>query len=197
MYFEVAHGLYCAGTTTISLSAPKKTGMTDPTIELTVADVMQVVVKTVSSGLAVPELEQELLRAKVSGFPVVDDLNLVGVVSRSDIIRKICDEREVAQETSDFYFDETGFHESKMESLKDIADRVGERLESLTVRDVMASKPKTVRSDQKLSEAANMFVDNRIHRLPVVEGRGRTLVGIVTTMDLVRLIGHRKLRSHH
>ena len=169
--------------------------MTDSTIELTAADAMQVVVNTVSPSLSVPELEQELLRAKVSGFPVVDNLDLVGVVSRGDIIRTICDEREVAKHTSDFYFDETGFHESEMESLRDIADRVGERLESMTVCDVMASKPRTVRSDQKLSEVANLLVDNRIHRLPVVEDRA--LVGIVTTIDLVRLIGQRKLRSHH
>jgi CBS domain-containing protein len=168
--------------------------MTDSTTEMTVADVMQVVVKTVPSSMPISELEQEFLRAGVSGFPVVDDHALVGVVSRSDIIRKICDERELAKETSDFYFDETGFHELEMNSLKDIADRVGERLETLTVRDVMASKPKTIRSDQKLSEAANKFVDGHIHRLPVIEGD--TLVGIVTTMDLVRLVGRRQLRSH-
>ena len=158
---------------------------------MTVADVMQVTVKSVPSEMPLSDLEQELVSANVSGFPVVDDLKLVGVVSRSDIIRRICDEREVAQETSDFYFDEIGFHESKMKSLKDIADRVGERLESLTVCDVMANNPWTVRSSQKLSEAAKAFVDHRIHRLPVIEDQA--LVGILTTMDLVQLISRRKL----
>ena len=79
--------------------------MTNPNIEMVVADVMQFIVKSVPSEMLLPELEQELVSANVSGFPVVDDRKLVGVVSRSDIIRKLCDEREVAQETSDFYFD--------------------------------------------------------------------------------------------
>ena len=62
----------------------------------------------------------------MSGFPVVDQGKLVGVVSRSDVVRRICSERDVAERTSDFFFDETGFYEAPMDSFNDSADRVGE-----------------------------------------------------------------------
>jgi CBS domain-containing protein len=158
---------------------------------LTVADVMQVVVKTVQSKMTLPELEEELLRTGVSGFPVVDDSQLVGVVSRSDVIRQICNERDTASRTSDFYFDESHFHEVKMASFKQIADRVGERIEGLEVKDVMIKNPYTARLDQPIADIAKSFIDHRIHRMPVTD-RG-TLVGIVTTTDLIRLIAEKRM----
>jgi len=165
--------------------------MSDTPATLTAADVMQVAVKTVPSTMTLSDLEDELLRAGVSGFPVVDDGTLVGVVSRSDVLQRISTEREVAERTSDFYFDETGFYEAKMESFKDIADRVGERLEGLLVRDVMATDPLIVLLGQPITEIADRFLRHRVHRFPVVD-RG-TLVGIVTTMDLVRLIAEKRI----
>ena len=115
----------------------------------------------------------------------------MGIVSRSDVVRQLSAEREVAEHTSDFYFDEIHFKERKMESLKDIADRVGERIESLLVRDVMVENPLTTRMDQPISEAARRLVDHRIHRMPVTDAG--LLVGIVTTIDLVRLIAERRI----
>jgi len=160
--------------------------------ELTAADVMQVAVKTVPSTMSLPELEDELIRAGVSGFPVVDQGELVGVVSRSDIVRQICSERDVAERTSDFYFDQQGFHETKMESFKEIADRVGERIEGLLLSDVMIKNPRTIPLDQPISEIARHFADHHVHRFPVTDHG--TLVGIVTTMDLVRLIAQKRVR---
>jgi CBS domain-containing protein len=165
--------------------------MSDTPVALTAADVMQVAVKTVPSTMTLSDLEDELIREKVSGFPVVDAGKLVGVVSRSDVVRQISAEREVAERTSDFYFDETGFYEAKMESFKDVADRVGERLEGLLVADVMVSDPHTVALNQPIIEVAHRFILHHVHRFPVTD-RG-TLVGIVTTMDLVRLIADQRV----
>tara|TARA_R110002049_G_scaffold4601_4_gene31876 strand:- start:112779 stop:113303 length:525 start_codon:yes stop_codon:yes gene_type:complete len=158
---------------------------------LTVADVMRTDVKTVRSTMTLPELEAELLRAHVSGCPVVDDNQLVGVVSRSDIVRQLCAEREVAEVTSDFHFDERNFYEIEMASLKDIADRVGERIESLCVKDVMVTNPFTARIDQPIADVAKRLVDHEIHRMPVTD-KG-ILVGIITTTDLVRMIADERL----
>jgi len=159
--------------------------------KLTAGDVMQVAVKTVPSTMTLPEFESKVLSEQVSGFPVVDEGRLVGIVSRSDVVRQICAEREVAENTSDFYFDEKGFHESQMTSFNDIANRVGERIEGLCVKDVMISNPRTVSLDQPIADVARCFAEHGIHRLPVTDHG--TLVGIVTTMDLVRLIADRRL----
>ena len=167
--------------------------MSDTAKELTARDVMEVAVKTIPSTLSLPEFEQELLAMGVSGFPVIDDGTLTGVISRSDVVRQICSEREVAETTSDFYFDEVNFYESKMESFNDVADRVGERIEGLLVRDVMIKNPRTIPLDCPISEIAAKFIKYQIHRLPVTD-QG-TLVGIVTTMNLVQQIANRRLRD--
>ena len=99
--------------------------MQDTTKELTAADVMQAAVRTVPSAMSLPELEAEFIAASITGFPVVDDGKLVGVVSRSDVVRQICSEREITEKISDFYFDASGFHEQRTESFKEIADRIG------------------------------------------------------------------------
>lgn len=159
--------------------------------KLTAGDVMQAAVRTVRSTMTLPEFESKVTIEHVSGFPVVDDGSLVGIVSRSDVVRQICAERDLAKKTSDFYFDETGFHESQLASLKDIADRVGERIEGLCVKDVMVRNPHTVALNQTVSEVARCFVAHGVHRLPVTD-QG-TLVGIITTMDLVRLIADNRI----
>lgn len=152
----------------------------------TVADVMRPAVKSVPSTMTLQELEKKLLEERVGGFPVVDAGKMVGVVSRSDIVAQICNEREVAEKISDFYFDESGFREAPLASPNDIADRIGERMEQLCVSDVMTRHPMTVSLGLPISELAKRFVQHRLHRLPVTDGD--TLVGIVTTIDLVRLL---------
>ncbi|TWU06338.1 CBS domain-containing protein [Stieleria varia] len=154
--------------------------------EWTVADIMQAGVKTVAPDVSLPDLEAMFLKDQISSYPVIDEGRLVGVVSRSDIVRQICQEREVAQSVSDFHFDETSFYEVPMESLTQVADRIGERIESLTVADVMNKRPLTIGLDTPIRDVAQQFIARQVHRFPVTD-QG-TLVGIVSTTDLVRLI---------
>jgi CBS domain-containing protein len=161
--------------------------------ELTVAQVMRDAIKTVPSSMPLPIFEQQLLADGVSGYPVIDQGKLVGVISRSDVIRQICTEREVAEKTSDFYFDESGFYEVPMTSFADISDRIGERLETLCVADVMVKHPLTVPMEMPIHDLAAKFISHRVHRFPVTDLG--VLVGIVTTTDLVRLIADRRVAS--
>lgn len=161
--------------------------------ELTARDIMQASVRVVTPDMTLPDLERLFISEKVGGFPVVEEDRLVGIVSRSDIVRQLCVERTVAQETSDFYYDESGFHELPLETLDQVAGRIGERIEGMKVKDVMVRDVRTVAAEQTLSIVAQTMVDHRIHRLPVVhEGK---LVGIITTIDLVRLIADRRLSA--
>jgi CBS domain-containing protein len=160
-------------------------------MQIVVGDVMQVNVETVPVTMTLPELEEKLLSARMSGFPVVDQGAFVGIVSRSDIVEQLCVERELAEKTSDFYRDELGFHEIPLRSYQDVADRVGQRIESMTVGEVMAREPITVEPRRTIEEAAVLMLQKHVHRLPVVDD-GR-LVGIVTSVDLVRLIAERRV----
>jgi CBS domain-containing protein len=158
---------------------------------LNVRDLMQIRVHAVPSEMPMAELEQEFLDKRVSGFPVVDAGQLIGVVSRSDIVRQFDIERQLSESTSDFYWDRSGFHEDPAESMQQIASRVGQRIEDLRVRDLMSRHLVAVSADDSLAVLAQRFLEHHIHRVLVVE-HGR-LVGIVSTLDLAKLFADKRV----
>lgn len=162
-------------------------------MDLLVKEIMQRNIRTVAPWVTLPELEQALLKERVSGFPVVDKGELVGIVSRSDIVRQLFLEHHAAESTSDFYFDDSGFHETPLVTFEQIADRVGERIEQLQVKDVMSRTLVKVSPDQPLSQVAQTLTDNRIHRVLVSEAN--RLLGLVSALDLVRLIASGRLTA--
>lgn len=161
-------------------------------MDLIVKDIMQSDVQTIAPRVTLPELEDAFLREGISGFPVVDNGELVGIVSRSDIVRQLFLEHHLAESTSDFYNDGNGFHEVPLVTFEQIASRVGERIEQLQVKDVMSRQLVKVSPEQSLREVAQVLADNSIHRVLVTqEGR---LVGLVSSLDLVRLIADGRLK---
>ncbi len=152
----------------------------------TIADIMQRKVRTIAPERTLPELERELLRSRVGALPVVDrDGKLVGIVSRSDVVRQLCLERSLGEAMADAYRDQTdsGFVEKSQHA---IALGIGQRMERLCVRDVMIHDLITVAPDLPVEDAAKLLWERRIHRLPVLEN-GR-LVGIVSSLDFTRLV---------
>ncbi len=163
---------------------------------LLVRDVMNEKVLTVEPALALPELEREFLASRVGAFPVVDGTRLVGLVSRSDVVRQLVTERSYEEYVSDFYYSDGGGDEGgadQRESLEEIASRSGARLASLRVEDVMSRSLITTSADEELASAAATMVERRIHRLPVTESE--RLVGIVASLDLVRLFADGRVRA--
>ena len=56
---------------------------------------------------------------------------------------------------------------------------------STLVRDIMSKKVVKINPDDKVGTAAELFLDNRFHALPVVTD-DNYLVGLVTTFDVLR-----------
>ncbi|MBK9044549.1 MAG: CBS domain-containing protein [Saprospiraceae bacterium] len=56
---------------------------------------------------------------------------------------------------------------------------------STLVRDIMSKKVVKINPDDKIGTAAELFLDNRFHALPVVTD-DNYLVGLVTTFDVLR-----------
>ena len=164
-------------------------------MSMRVRDFMQEAVHTVRPTMTVIELEHAFLEHRVSGFPVVTDGSLVGVVSRSDIVRALEVEHTYEEQLSDYYGDWPGTRSSagtmSMEAVADVGARVGARVDGLLVRDVMMQQVVSVSPGEALERTAEILVEHGIHRLPVTEG-GR-LVGIVTSLDLIRLIAEKRL----
>jgi len=159
---------------------------------LNARDLMQIRVHSVPPEMPLSELELEFLNQRVSGFPVVENGQLVGVVSRADIVRQLLVERRLAESTSDFYWDRVGFHEEPAESIQQIASRVGQRIEELRVKDLMSRHLVVLCADDSVEVVAQKFLEHHIHRAPVVD-QGR-LVGIISTLDLARLFADHRVK---
>jgi CBS domain-containing protein len=151
-----------------------------------VADVMQRKVLTIAPGKSLPDLERALLRSRVSAMPVVERSGkMVGIVSRSDVVRQLCLERSLGEAMAEVYRDQTD-ERFVEKSRRDVAQAIGQRMEQLCVRDVMIRDVVTVPPDLSVVKAAQLMMERRIHRLPVVED-GK-LVGIVSSLDFTRIV---------
>ena len=93
-------------------------------MDIVATEIMRRSVQTVAASMSLPEVEHALIQAGVSGFPVTDSDQIVGVVSRSDIVRQLDLEHQTATRTSDFYRDADGFHELPLKTNSQVADRV-------------------------------------------------------------------------
>lgn len=157
---------------------------------LVARDIMHPKPKIVSPKTKLPDLQRALLSERVSGYPVVEEGRLVGVVSRSDVVRHLTVEQSVGEMLSDYQRDPGG--EVADEAFLDrVAQHLGRRMEKLLVSDVMITAVISVAPDAPVEALARTLVEHRIHRLPVVDG-GR-LVGLVSSTDLVRLVAEGRL----
>jgi CBS domain-containing protein len=150
------------------------------------ADVMEPHVATAQPSWTLAELERVLCEKKVTGMPVVDGGALVGVVSRSDIVRQLVVERARAGEISDYFRSDAGDFDEALSSIVEEEQFVANRLVSLRVQDVMSAPTFVVSPDLMLPDVAKLLCEHRIHRVPVVE-EGR-LVGIISSLDIVGMV---------
>ncbi len=68
----------------------------------------------------------------------------------------------------------------------DIIPLFGEDLSQHTAREVMSQGVLDIEADKPAKAAAEKMVENKVHRLLVVEGDERRPVGIISTTDLVK-----------
>jgi CBS domain-containing protein len=162
-------------------------------MDIRVQDVMQTEVHTVDPEMSAVDLEQAFLQHRVGGFPVVERGELVGIISRSDIVRRLSVEQAYDDHLSDYYREISfGSTEESAGARAERGARVGARIEGLVVRDLMVQAVITAAADDPVQELARQLVARHIHRVPVT--KDGALVGIVTTLDLVRLVAEGRLQ---
>jgi CBS domain-containing protein len=151
-------------------------------------DVMQANVLAVPPELTLAALEDFLLSKRISGAPVVGDGKVIGIVSRSDVVRCLSLERSL----SGLIADGLASPEEPASSVRLPTD-VEERLTAHTVRDAMVVDPVVVPPDAPIADVARLLHERHIHRVLVTEGA--TLRGVISTLDLVRLIAAGRLHE--
>jgi CBS domain-containing protein len=159
----------------------------DMSAEVTAAEVMETDVRSVPSKMAVVDLEDLLVRLGIGGAPVVDDGKLVGVVSRSDIVRHLAGDYAAESIETEYYWDMGGPTSPRDRGRFARADEgsVENALVNLSVADLMIEDIISVAPESPVSLVAGLMVRRHIHRVLVVDGD--KLEGVLTTMDLARL----------
>ena len=108
---------------------------------VTVGEVMTRDVATVSPDMNLKDVDRFLLEREVSGAPVVDGDRLLGIVSRTDVIRVLYDEQREAQRVSDFYTSPFPIPISALEHLAKDSRQIAEHLIKRKVSEVMTPDP--------------------------------------------------------
>lgn len=177
---------------------------------LRLSDIMTRDVATVTPQTTLREAVELFTNQHISGAPVVAGGKIVGVVASSDILdfaASVVDrsdsptneadgpnegDPEFAEAIPGSYFTELFAEEAV-----DVADRIEQPgagvLDARTVDDVMTRDAIVLSPNDSIIAAADLMRTRSIHRVLVAE-HGR-LVGIVSTLDVVRAVADHKLTT--
>lgn len=157
-----------------------------------VADIMSTSVYAVDPDMLLSDLEWELSRRRISGAPVVEDGKLVGMISRADIVRRIGFSHAMSEMALDYYRQLESTLEGPPQDYERLTDQtLGSQLRTLHVRDAMTTNPLTIGPEESPVVAARLMLDRGVHRIVVVVGAHA--VGLVSSLDLVRLVAQHRL----
>jgi predicted transcriptional regulator len=147
-----------------------------------VRDLMSPDIMTVADEMTTDELARYLTEREISGAPVVDSQgHLIGVVSMTDIGRSVAEPSDLMSSRSpNFYRDDAADL-----TLENFGQRYVEE-RAVTVRDVMTPVIHQVPVTASVAEVARIMVAQHIHRLVVTQGKDP--VGIITSMDLLKMV---------
>ncbi len=158
-----------------------------------IRDVMTRQVEAFHPEMTLTELDCVLVNRAVSGGPVVEEERLVGVVSRADVIRALYEQQVEAQQVSGFYSSPFPIAIPELEHLARGSRKIADRMTMLRVREIMSPDPLVVGPDDDVEFVARLLSGRGFHRVLVTEGE--RVCGIVSALDLVRLLGERGLAS--
>lgn len=151
----------------------------------TVSELMQRGMLTVSPSTTAAELAKFFEKHRVHGAPVVDKKGkLLGVVSRSDLVKLIATERERGRGDfhNPFY---TGFVGD--EDLRSVWPRgIASDNFPQTVRDIMSDRLIAIAETASAGTAGALMAKEKIHRILVT--REGAFVGILSASDLLRCL---------
>ncbi len=150
---------------------------------LTAAAIAQTKVASLAPEAPLENAYRLFVDEQISGAPVIDDVGrVIGVVSSADLLRFLVDVGESDRPLAG-YIEEELLSASEFGELPDAAQA---RLQESVVGDVMTDRPITVESDTPVRDVAAVMRDSGVHRVIVV--KGGTLLGIISTMDVVGLL---------
>ena len=155
---------------------------------ITASDLMTRGVITLIPEMTLNEMDTVLVKRGISGAPVIEHGRLVGVASQADVVRTLWEGQHEALRLAPYYSSPFPIPISALQYIAKDSQRIGDQLVEHKVRDVMTRDPLVAHPDDPIEDVANRLVRDQIHRLPVTEPGTGELVGIISSLDLVRAI---------
>ena len=145
-------------------------------------DIMRTEVIKAYAGMSLKDLAQLFETEHITGVPVVEGKDkLIGVISETDLVRFEAHRSHVGEEAHS-YIKEEAIEGDGKESPYLLNDP-----EEKTVEDIMTPWSISTYEDTPIAEVAKTMIKQRIHRVFVTD-RNLKLKGIITTMDIVRVM---------
>jgi CBS domain-containing membrane protein len=129
-----------------------------------VSHIMTTELTTVNVTQSLREVVKTFEENNFRHLPVVSGDDLIGIISKTDILRIS-------------YGSNFGEQESQID------DAI---FDMLSINQVMRTNLHTIEPETTIKEAAEIFSQAEFHALPVVQGK--KLVGIVTTTDIIKYL---------
>ena len=130
----------------------------------------------------ISSIANKLKMHNISGMPVIEENEVVGIISEADLLRLLkIPEREDLLLPSPFEIIELPIRELvSLESVKKMLTNIG----SKPVKSIMETNISVISKDSSIEDASKLMIENKINRLPVVDGK--KLIGIVTRGDIIQ-----------
>jgi CBS domain-containing protein len=148
-------------------------------------DLMRHPVRQLMARTPVREAAAFLLRQGISGAPVLDEHGRwIGVFTQNDLAR--CVQKRIVPSQAERTLE-------SRERVGDLAALFSEKVGEAPVRDFMTPGLYTVFPEATLEEVVHTMIAHEIHRVFVIDEEKGDLLGVITTMDVLRwLDGRRK-----
>ncbi len=143
-----------------------------------VGDIMTTTVITIGPDTPVSQIAKLMSENNIGGLPVVDEGEIVGVVTELDLIVRNTRFKMPAFFTildMIFYLETPQHYEERLQHIL-----------GTTAQEIMSKPAKTIAPGATIEELAELMIERRMNPIPVVDD-GR-LVGIVSRSDIVRLM---------
>jgi CBS domain-containing protein len=148
-------------------------------------DLMETHVLSVDPEASLLDVHRLFVEEQISGAPVVDERGLLlGVISTTDLMRAVDEERDTAIVDAEYFRDILPYTTPDWATSgeEDFQDRLRER----RVTDVMTRGLIAVAPGADAAEIARVLREHRIHRVFVVEDQN--LLGVISAFDVLRVL---------
>ena len=131
--------------------------------KITVKEIMSKGVTSVSPTERLIHARRLMLESHVGRLPVIDDEQLVGMITSKDLMRAFIDFRKKVPEK---------YQKSQ--------------IKEVLIEDIMSTNPTYVTKDMSIAEVSKIIMETGYNGLPVVEDD--QVIGIITQTDILKLI---------